>query len=99
MELVITGVFDVADVGKPDARTNLGVTDDICHAPAVFRIGSQGAGAEGKAVIRALVHAGNLDQIILALADAGQTEEIVCRIVRVDTHLDVVFLAGRHDGV
>ena len=63
----------------------------------VLQVRAVGAGTEGNAVVRIIHHFHHAQDIFLVDDDAGQAENAPGRIVGMDGHVDIVFVADRHD--
>ena len=72
-------------------------TDDI--RDIVLRIAAQGTGAQSDAVKGGIHCLHQLQQLLLACDDPGQAEYRPCRIIRMNGHLNVIFLTHRLDGL
>ena len=72
------------------------LANNVSHI--VIGIGSQTAGAKGQAVVFVIYHAQETIDIFFVDEKTRQTKNIPGRIVHMDSHLDIAFPAGGHDG-
>ena len=87
--------FQVAHMGEMNPA--LQGTDHVRQV--VFQVGAVGAGTEGDAVVRVIHHFHHAKDVGLVDDDAGKSEHAPGGIVRMDRHVDVVFVADRHDAL
>ena len=93
--LKVTGevVLQIADVGKVDASLK-----GADHSRKIIvRVGAIGAGTEGHAVVAIIHHLHHPLQIGQVNDDSGKTKHAPGRIVRMNCHINVVFVTDRHD--
>ena len=86
-------VLQVTDMCK--VNSSLEGTDH--SRQIIIGIGSVGTGAEGHAIMRIVYHAHHALQIWQVNDDARKTEHTPGRIIRVDGHVNVIFVTYRHD--
>ena len=80
----------------------MGKVDSSCGrlnhgAQIVLAVGSVRAGAESKSVVEIVHRLEHSDNVFLAGDDSRKTEHRPRRIIRMNRHVDVVFVAHRHD--
>ena len=83
-------VPDVCKVNAPGCRLNHG-------AQVILAVGTVRAGAERQAVMRVVNRLEHAHDIFLAGDNAWQPKYRPCRIIRMNSHVDVVLVADRHD--
>ena len=65
----------------------------------ILQICSVGTGAEGDAVVRIVHHFHHAQNVGFVDDDSGQTEHAPCGIVRMNCHIDIVFVTDGHDAL
>ena len=63
----------------------------------ILQVGAVGTGAEGDTVVGVIHHLHHPQDVGLVYNDSGQAEYTPGGIVRMDRHVDVVFVADRHN--
>ena len=71
----------------------------LCHCNAIIVLSRrERACAEGKTIVLVWHSIEHPLDILCSAYDAWQTEDRIRRVVRVYAHIDVIFIAYRHDG-
>lgn len=85
--------FQVAYVGKMDSAFQ--GTDHIWQV--IVQVGAVGSGAEGNTVVRVIHHFHHAEDVFLINDDSGEAEYAPGGVIRMNGHVDVVFITGGHD--
>ena len=85
--------FQVAYMGKMDSAFQ--GTDHI--GQVIVQVGAVGSGAEGNTVVRVIHHFHHAEDVFLINDDSGEAEYAPGGVIRMNGHVDVVFITGGHD--